>query len=314
MSGSPIPVAVVGVGHLGRHHARLYAASPDADLVAVIDRDAERAKSIAAEYGCEALARIEDLEGRVSAASVAVPTLDHHAVAVPLLRSGIDVLIEKPITRTLEEADEVNAVARELDRIVMVGHTERFNPATLVVADAVDSPRFFEIHRLAGFTARSTDIDVVLDLMIHDLDLLLKFDGTEAVTVDAIGVAALTDKLDIANARIRMASGCVANITASRISVETVRRVRIFQSRTYLSCDTVKREVERYRLTAAPDGSPTIEHNRLPVAEGEPLGIEINAFLDAVRTRERPAMDGEQGRRVLELAFRVSESIAESMA
>ncbi|MDX1390619.1 MAG: Gfo/Idh/MocA family oxidoreductase, partial [Acidobacteriota bacterium] len=219
------------MGHLGRHHARLYAASPETELVAVVDTDARRAKRIANEYGCEALSGVDTLRGRVRAVSVAVPTVSHREVAEPLLRAGIDVLIEKPIASTLEDADAINETARANGRIVMVGHTERFNPAMLALADAVDAPKFFEIHRLAGFTARSTDIDVVLDLMIHDLDLLLKFDGSDAVSVDAMGVAALTDKLDIANARIRMASGCVANITASRISAESVRRIRVFQSR-----------------------------------------------------------------------------------
>ncbi|MDX1387884.1 MAG: Gfo/Idh/MocA family oxidoreductase [Acidobacteriota bacterium] len=309
-----VAAAVVGVGHLGRHHARLYAASGEADLVAVVDTDAKRAKSIAAEYGCEALTEIEALDDRVRAVSIAVPTVAHREVAERLLRSGMDVLIEKPIASTLEEADAINNIARESGRIVMVGHTERFNPAMIALAEAVDEPRFFEIHRLAGFTARSTDIDVVLDLMIHDLDLLLKFDGSDAVSVDAMGMAALTDKLDIANARIRMASGCVANITASRISAEAVRRIRVFQSRTYLSCDTAARKVERYRLTTGNGGTPSIEHDRLAVEDTEPLANEIAAFLDAVRTRETPSIDGVQGRRVLELAFRVGRSIAESMA
>lgn len=314
MSSNPISVAVVGVGHLGRHHARLYTALPEARLVAVVDRDPERARQVADEFGCEVLGEPEELVGRVEAVSVAVPTVDHRGVAEPLLRAGLDVLVEKPIAESLVEADAIIAAARDSSRMVMVGHTERFNPAVRALATAVEAPRFFEIHRLAGFTARSTDIDVVLDLMIHDLDLLLSFDGSEVASVDAVGVHALTDKLDIANARIRMTSGCVANITASRISAERVRRLRVFQARTYLACDTMERIVERYRLTQGQGGVPTIEHDRLPVEDGEPLEIELAAFLEAVRTRSAPPVDGVQGRRVLDLAFQVTESIAGSLA
>jgi predicted dehydrogenase len=191
----------------------------------------------------------------------------------------------------------------------MVGHTERFNPAVISLLRAVDQPRFFEIHRLAAFSSRSTDIDVVLDLMIHDLDLVLAMDGTDPVSVDAAGVAALTDKVDIANARIRLASGCVANLTASRISAEPVRRIRLFQSRTYLSCDTGARKVDRYRLALDPDRKPQIRHDQLPVEDGEPLRLELEAFVEAVHTRATPNIDGRQARRAIELAHRVRESI-----
>jgi predicted dehydrogenase len=312
MSPEPIPVGVVGVGHLGRHHARLYASLPGARLVAVADTDLDRAREVAAEYGCEAYRDATELVGKVRAASVAVPTIHHREVAGLLLDGKIDVLVEKPIASTLDEADAINRQAKEAGCLVMVGHTERFNPAVLTLARAVDAPRFFEIHRLAGFTARSTDIDVVLDLMIHDLDLVLHLDGSEVVGLDAVGVSALTEKLDIANARIRFASGCVANLTASRISSERVRRVRVFQSKTYISCDTVDREVERYRLAHRADGAPEIEHARLPVEQGEPLGLELAAFLEAVRDRATPPVDGLQGRRVLEVAMQVLESIQRS--
>ena len=302
-------VGVIGVGHLGQHHARLYAALDGAELVAVVDSDAERARRHAETHGCEALATAAELVGRVDAVSVAVPTLVHREVAVPLLEAGIDVLIEKPLARTPEEADGIMRAAEASGRLVMVGHSERFNPAMIALARAVDAPRFFEIHRLAQFKPRSTDIDVILDLMIHDLDLVLSLDGTEAEAVDAVGVQALTDKVDIANARIRMSSGCVANITASRISAEPVRRVRVFQSRTYLSCDTGTREVERYRLLPGGGGAPSIEHDRLPVDDGEPLAMELAEFVEAVRTRRAPRVDGRQGQRAVELAHRVRESI-----
>lgn len=308
----PIPVGVVGVGHLGRHHARLYASTPGVRLVGVVDPDAARARAVAAEYGCRAVASLEELSGAVRAASVAVPTSAHLACARQLLRSGVDVLVEKPIAANLDEADAMIRAADAEGRILMVGHTERFNPAIAALARAVDAPRFLEIHRLAGFTSRSTDVDVVLDLMIHDLDLLLFFDGTEAVSVDAVGVAALTDTVDIASARIRLASGCVANLTASRISEEKRRRVRVFQERTYLGCDTVARTVESYRLAFGPGGVPGIEHRLLSVEDGEPLALEIRAFVRAVRERTRPPVDGTAGRRALELAHRVRDAIAAS--
>jgi predicted dehydrogenase len=306
-----VEAAVVGVGHLGRHHARILAKMPGVRLVAVADHDVDRAKEIADEHGCEALVDASELVGRVQAASVAVPTQAHREVAVLLLEAGIDVLVEKPLASTLDEADAINAAAERSSRLVMVGHSERFNPAVMALAREVRRPRFFEIHRLAAFSARSTDIDVVLDLMIHDLDLLLALDGTAAESIDAVGVQALTERIDIANARIRFASGCVANLTASRISVEPVRRVRVFQDKTYLSCDTGARRVERYRLVDE-DGASRIEHDRLSVGEAEPLGLELGAFIDAVRSRAAPPVDGLQGRRALELAFRVRESLDRS--
>lgn len=310
MSDVPIPVGVVGVGHVGRHHARLYASLPGAKLVAVADHDFERAQKIAAEYDCEAFRDAAELVGRVAAASVATPTVAHRDAACALLASGADVLIEKPIATTLADADTILDAARAAGRLVMVGHSERFNPAMAALARAIDAPRFVEIHRLAAFSARSTDVDVILDLMIHDLDLLLWFDGTEPQSVDAVGVAALTDKIDIANARIRFASGCVANVTASRVSAESLRRIRVFQSRTYLGCDTGEKKVERFRLVMGPDKKPSIQHELLPVADGEPLAAELASFLQSVRSRTSPSIDGLAGRRALELAFRVREAIA----
>jgi len=309
MDTRKIRVGVVGVGHLGRHHARLYASLPGTELVAVVDSDLDRARAIASEYGCEAFDDHRRLPGKVEAASVSVPTIHHRAVAVSLLNEGVDVLVEKPLARSLAEADAILKAAEDGNRMVMVGHTERFNPAMAAMMRAVDAPRFFEIHRLAAFTARSTDVDVVLDLMIHDLDILLHLDGSDPVSVDAVGVSALTDKVDIANARIRFASGCVANLTASRISAEPVRRVRVFQDRTYLACDTVTRSVERYRLESGAGGSPGIRHEKLPVEDGEPLGNELSAFVESVRTRTEPPVDGAQGRRALDLAYRVLKEI-----
>ena len=312
MTKEPIPVGVVGVGHLGRHHARLYADLPEARLVAVADRDIERARAVAAEFGCEAFADASALAGRVAAASVATPTVHHREAALTLLSAGADVLVEKPIAGSLADADAILAAAEAAGRLVMVGHTERFNPAITALSRAVDAPRFVEIHRLAGFTARSTDVDVLLVLMIHDLDLLLWLDGSDVTSVDAVGVAALTDKVDIANARVRFASGCVANVTASRISAEKLRRIRIFQARTYIGCDTGERKVERFRLVIGPDKKPAIQRDLLPVDDGEPLRLELAAFLAAVATRQPPALSGLAGRRALELALRVRDAIAAS--
>jgi predicted dehydrogenase len=312
VSAEKIPVGVVGVGHLGRHHARLYADLPEARLVAVADRDLDRARAVAAEFGCEAVADASELAGRVAAASVATPTVHHREAAVTLLSAGADVLVEKPIAGSLADADAILAAAQASGRLVMVGHTERFNPAITALSRAVDAPRFVEIHRLAGFTARSTDVDVLLDLMIHDLDLLLWLDGSDVKSVDAVGVAALTDKVDIANARVRFASGCVANVTASRISAEKLRRIRIFQARTYIGCDTGERKVERFRLVIGPDKKPAIQRDLLPVEDGEPLRLELAAFLAAVATRQPPALSGLAGRRALELALRVRDAIAAS--
>jgi predicted dehydrogenase len=310
VSDADVRVGVVGVGHLGRHHARLYANMPGVKLVAVADHDFARAVAIAEEYGCDAVRDASDLAGRVTAASIATPTVHHREAALKLLAAGADVLIEKPIAGSLADADAILVAARAASRLVMVGHTERFNPAMAALARAVDAPRFVEIHRLAAFSARSTDVDVILDLMIHDLDLLLWFDGSEPTSVDAVGVAALTDKVDIANARIRFQSGCVANVTASRISAEKLRRIRVFQSRTYVACDTGEKKVERYRLVIGSDRKPAIQHELLPVQDGEPLALELAAFVNAVKTREAPPIDGLAGRRALELALRVGAAIA----
>lgn len=307
---STLAAGVVGVGHLGRHHARIYAALPGVELVGVVDRDRERAAAIASEYGCQVIESVAELGRRVDVASVAVPTEAHLAVASELLEHDVDVLVEKPIASDLAQADAMLAAAQLRGRLVMVGHSERFNPAVRALATEVHKPRFFEIHRLAGFSARSTDIDVVLDLMIHDLDLLLYLDGSAVESVDAVGVNALTDRVDIANARVRMTSGCVANLTASRISAEPIRRIRVFQAQTYLACDTAAGSLERYRLEIGPTGVPKITHAQLEVPSGEPLTVELASFVDAVRRRSKPAVDGGEGRAALALAQRIHEAIS----
>ena len=306
----PIRVGVVGVGHLGRHHARIYAGLPGVRLVAVVDRDAARAREVAAACGCAALDSVDDLARQIDAASVAVPTVSHAEVAATLLEAGVDVLVEKPLAPTLAAAEGIVELAERHGRRLMVGHVERFNPAVLALVERVHEPRFFEIHRLAAFSARSNDIDVVLDLMIHDLDLVLHLARSEATSVEAVGLAAVTDKVDIANARIRFASGCVANLTASRISTEPVRRVRVFQPHTYLACDTQRRVLECYRLTAEPGGAPSIGHEVVTVEDAEPLALELGAFVESVRAGVPPPVDGRQAVQALDLAERVLRSIA----
>ncbi len=297
-------VAVVGVGALGQHHARVYASLTGAALTGVFDIDAQRAAEVAARHGCRAFAHLRDVLDGADAVSVAVPTIDHHRVARALLEAGKDVLVEKPMTRTLEEADELIRISEANGTVLQVGHIERFNPAVDVLRAEVADPRFIEVHRLAPPTPRSLDVDVVLDLMIHDLDIVLSLDGSEAVQVDAVGVPVLSDKVDIANARLRFASGLIANLTASRVSAEKVRKFRVFAPRTYISADFSAREAQVYRLVEV-DGQPDISVGKGGAPEEEPLKRQLASFLEAVQGRGRPLVSGPDGRRALALAYTV---------
>lgn len=294
-------VAVVGVGALGQHHARVYASLPGVTLTGVFDIDAQRAGEVAARHGCRVFAHLRDVVANAEAVSVAVPTVDHHRVAKALLEAGKDVLVEKPMTKTLQEADDLIRLAEAAGAVLQVGHIERFNPAVDVLRAEVSAPRFIEVHRLAPPTPRSLDIDVVLDLMIHDLDIVLSLDGSEAVQVDAVGVPVLSDKIDIANARLRFASGLIANLTASRVSAEKVRKFRVFAPRTYISADFSAREAQVYRLVEV-EGRPDIAITRGGAPEAEPLKRQLASFLEAVKTRLRPVVSGADGRRALALA------------
>lgn len=294
-------VAVVGVGALGQHHARVYASLPGVTLTGVFDIDAQRAGEVAARHGCRAFAHLRDVVANAEAVSVAVPTVDHHRVAKALLEAGKDVLVEKPMTKTLQEADDLIRLAEAAGAVLQVGHIERFNPAVDVLRAEVSAPRFIEVHRLAPPTPRSLDIDVVLDLMIHDLDIVLSLDGSEAVQVDAVGVPVLSDKIDIANARLRFASGLIANLTASRVSAEKVRKFRVFAPRTYISADFSAREAQVYRLVEV-EGRPDIAITKGGAPEAEPLKRQLASFLEAVKTRLRPVVSGADGRRALALA------------
>ncbi len=304
-------VAVVGAGHLGRHHARILSTLEGARLVAVVDTIRERAAEAAAASGALALTDVRDLP-EVDAVTVAVPTELHRDVALPLLRDGIAVLVEKPIARSVAEADELLAAAAASGATLAVGHTERYNPAVAAVLPLVTSPRFIEVHRLGVFPDRSLDIDVVFDLMIHDLDIILALVDSDVESMEAVGVPVLTAKFDIANARLKFASGCIANVTASRISRERVRKIRFFQPDAYISIDYAAQEVEGWRLVPRPGGRPAIEGGPLPVQRDEPLRRELADFVRAARTRTAPLVDGHAGRRALELATRIAEKMAQS--
>jgi predicted dehydrogenase len=301
-------VAVIGAGHLGKHHARLLGDMDGVQLAAVADLDPERARAAAAASGAKATTDYRELFDAVDAVSVAVPTELHHQVALPFLERGKGVLVEKPMARSVKEADELIAAAAAAGATLLVGHTERYNPAVSAVWPLVSSPRFIEVHRLGSFPDRSLDIDVVFDLMIHDLDIILAMVQSGVASFEAVGVPVLTPKFDIANARLRFDNGCIANVTASRISRERVRKIRFFQHDSYISIDYAEQEVEGWRLVKRGDGErPGIEGGRLPVTREEPLKRELLDFVGAVREKRRPLVSGEDGRRALALAQQIAE-------
>ena len=298
---------VIGVGHLGKHHARILASLPGVSLAGVVDTDMERAGKVAAERGTTAYADLAQVPGKIDVAVVAVPTESHARLAHALVESGVHTLVEEPITQTLAEADELIAAAKARGVVLAVGHSERFNPAVVAARPHLKDPRFIEVHRLGQPPGRSLDIDVVLDLMIHDIDLILSLVPSDVEGVEAVGVPVLTPRIDIANARLRFANGCIANLTASRISREPVRKIRFFQQDAYLSIDTAAREVEMWRLVPQPEGLPKIGGGKLEVGGDEPLKSELEDFLGAVRDNRPPAVTGEQGRAALALAARIVE-------
>lgn len=305
-------VAVVGVGHLGQHHARLFASMDGVELVGVVDTRPGRADEVAAKYGVRGFASPADLApDSIEAVTIAVPTVSHVDVALPFIDRGVSVLVEKPLASSLADADRLLAGAARRGVVLAVGHTERFNPAVVTALPLVSSPRFIEVHRLGTFPERSLDIDVIYDLMIHDLDLLLTAVKSEVVSIEAVGVNVLTPRTDIANARLRFASGCIANVTASRISRDKVRKVRFFQRESYVSIDYASQEAEVYRLVAQ-NGRPGIQGGKLDVQRDEPLRAELADFVEAVRHRREPGVSGRAGRAALELATRVAEAMEAS--
>jgi len=314
-AGDPrkIRVAVVGSGEFGRNHVRVYREMSCVELAGVFDKDETRAKSIAQEFGVRAFNQLEALRGVVDAASVAVPTVEHAAVGCRLMEMGIDVLVEKPMASTLGEADALLDGAKRRARMLQVGHVERFNPAVLAVEPVVSRPLFFEVHRLGVFTPRSLDVDVIYDLMIHDLDILLALVKESVTEVKAVGIPVLTDKVDIAHARLEFAGGAVANVTASRVSTERVRKMRFFQKQEYISLDYARRDALRIGVKR-PGPEPEFAFEKLAAPSAEPLRGELEAFVEAVRTRVPPKTDGAAGRAALELANKVMTSIHEHAA
>jgi predicted dehydrogenase len=303
-------VAVVGAGEFGRNHVRVYREMDSVELVGVVDRDSGRAESVAAEFLTTAIGSLQQLRGRVDAVSVAVPTIAHGEVGCQLMEMGLDVLVEKPMAATVGEADQLLAAARRNERILQVGHVERFNPAVVAVTPILNRPLFFEVHRLGVFTPRSLDVDVIFDLMIHDLDILLALVDEPVTEVKAVGIPVLTDKVDIAHARLEFAGGAVANVTASRVSTERVRKMRFFQQHEYVSLDYARRDALRVGVKKA-GPQPEFAFEKLAAPATEPLRAELDAFIEAVETRREPRTNGQAGRAALELAGRVMASIQE---
>lgn len=310
MKTGNIRVAVVGAGDFGRNHVRVLRELEGAELVGIVEPNAERARQVAQEYSTRVLPDLGALAGVADAAVVAVPTVEHAAVGCRLLEQGIDVLVEKPMAASLAEAGRLLDAARMRGRILQVGHLERFNPAIVAVQAVVSRPLFFEVHRLGIFTPRSLDIDVIFDVMIHNLDILLALVGSPVTDLKAVGIPVLTEKVDIAHARIEFESGAVANVTASRVSTERVRKMRFFQEHEYLSVDYTRQDALRVRVRV-PGAQPEFDFEKLPTTPEEPLRAELRAFLEAVRTRKAPVVDGAAGRRALELAERVMAGILE---
>jgi len=307
---------VIGVGYLGRFHAQKYAQLTNCELIAVVDGREDVRKAVAAEVGTTAVADHRDLLGKVDAVSVVTPTPAHFEIAAAFLEAGAHVLVEKPITETPEQAKALIAQAARVGRILQVGHLERFNAAVLAAEPYVSAPRFMECQRLAPYKERGTDVNVVLDLMIHDIDLVQSLAASEIVSIDAIGSPVFSGEIDIANARIRFANGCVANTTASRVSLKTERKLRIFEDAAYISLDLQQKILTLIRKR---DGVP--QPGQLPVTieeanleQGDALKSEIESFLDCIRNNKRPIVSGEDGLRALETALRITEQVHANLA
>jgi predicted dehydrogenase len=303
--------AVIGVGYLGRFHAQKYAQAAGSELVAVVDARSEARDKVAAEVGTQPLADYRELLGRVDAVSVVTPTPAHFAVADAFLRAGAHVLVEKPITETPAQARELIATAREFSRMLQVGHLERFNAALLAAEPHLGTPRFIECQRLAPYKERGTDVNVVLDLMIHDIDLIQSIVRSEIDSIDAIGSRVFSDEIDIANARIRFANGCVANATASRVSLKTERKLRLFEDAAYVSIDLQQKILTLIRKRSEPPqpGQLPVSIEEASFVQGDALKAEIESFLECIRTGRPPVVSGEDGLRALETAVRITQQV-----
>jgi predicted dehydrogenase len=305
---SRLRAAVVGVGHLGAFHAEKYASLDDVELVAVTDVDRERAEAVASRCGARASTDYRSLYGHVDCVSVAVPGSLHFPIARDLLHQGIDVLVEKPLADCVDDGRTLVDAAERGRRILQVGHLERFNPAIRALADIVTEPRFIECHRLAPFVDRGTDVDVILDLMIHDLDVILSLVRADVRSVEAVGVPVLSENADITNARLRFTNGCIANVTASRVALKRERKIRLFQADAYVSVDYGEKRVRVCRRVHV-DGQPTITVDEHDLGEADPLFEEIEHFVHAVRTRQAPLVDGRTALRALEVAEQVRANL-----
>jgi predicted dehydrogenase len=305
-----IRVGVIGVGHVGQHHARIYRELPGAELAGIADIDPARLQEVKRVAEAPVFQDYRELFGHVEAVSLAVPTHLHAQIARECLDRGVDVLVEKPMAQTLEEAEELTDLAKRRGRILQVGHVERFNGAVRALHRIVKTPGFIECHRLSPFPQRGTDVDVILDLMIHDIDIILSLVKSPVSQVNAVGVPVLTDRVDISNARLEFASGCVANVTASRVSIERLRKIRIFQPDTYISLDYASQEITLFRrlppdLASQPAQPPQIVREEVVVEKEEPLRLQLMSFLSSVRERTRPEVSGEEAVEALRVASQI---------
>ncbi len=304
-------IALIGAGSFGKNHARVLNQMPDVELAAIVDSDLATAQHLALEFGSHAFESLEQLP-KIDAAVIATPTATHEPLASRLLETGVDVLVEKPIAHTAALGERLAQLAHDRDRILQVGHLERFNPAVSAAARALTVPLFFEVHRLSVFTPRSLDVDVVLDLMIHDLDIVLSFTQAMPQEIRAAGISVLSQKVDIANVRLSFPTGCIANLTASRISVEQVRKLRLFQPGEYISLDYHRQDATRFAVEKGDPGPlPKIGFEQLAIQKAEPLKLELEAFCHAVRTRTPAKVDGWQGAKALRVAEAILAKIKE---
>jgi predicted dehydrogenase len=300
-------VAVAGAGAFGKNHLRVIHQSEHAELAGVYDLDLARAAAVAEPHGCRVFRSLDELAQNADAAVIASPTVTHSEVGCKLMEAGLDVMVEKPIAHSLEAARALVDTAARHNRILQIGHLERFNPAVIALAGAIGKPLFFEIHRLSVFSPRCLDVDVVLDLMIHDVDIVLALTGERPQEIRAAGIRILSEKVDIANVRVQFPSGCVANLTASRVSTERVRKLRLFQPHEYISLDYGRQDAVRYRVKPP----MAIDFAALPVTKDEPLRLELEGFFASVTTRQPPLVTGDQGLAALEVAFEILDKIEE---
>lgn len=314
MSADKLKVAVVGVGYLGRFHALIFSRMAGVELVGVLDADAARAAEVAQEAGCQVFSTLDELPGQVDAASVVVPTQLHAEMTVPLLEAGIPVMLEKPIAPDLVAADRIISAAEQAGVVLQIGHLERFNSGVMALAERIHKPRFIEVHRMGAFVDRATDVDVVADLMIHDIDIVTALVPSAIRRIDAVGSPVITDEVDIANARLEFENGCVANLVASRVSEQRLRRIRVFEAQHYDSLDFIEQTIDTLRVgeRAGDARWPDIDRQQLAIEPVKPLDAELEAFVNSVRSGAAPLVDGGTGRRALQVAIEVQQAMDKS--